>query len=84
VCIYTTHHLLELLPIKLAGLGEVLARNPQTSEPPVYLVYETTRKGTLQNSYLAIFGDDVEVVARYVDMRANIFHAPLELGKVEA
>jgi hypothetical protein len=33
VYIYTTHHLLELRPIKLAGLGEVLARNSQTSVP---------------------------------------------------
>ena len=41
-------------------------------------------KGTLQNSYLAIFGDDVKVVAREVDMRAHILHAPLELGEVEA
>ena len=31
VYIYTTHHLLELRPIKLAGLGEVLARKSQTS-----------------------------------------------------
>ena len=48
------------------------------------MIYETTIKGTLQNSYLAIFGDDVEVVAREVDMRAHILHAPLELGEVEA
>ena len=33
VYIYTTHHLLELRPIKLAGLGEVLARKSQTSVP---------------------------------------------------
>ena len=50
----------------------------------MYLTYETTAKGTLQNPYLAIFGDDVEVVACEVDVAAHFFHALLELGKVEA
>jgi hypothetical protein len=76
VCVYTTHHLLEPLPIKLGGLGEVLAGKSQTSVLQyihgIKSVYSdiqiTTPKGNLQNPYLAIFGDDVEVVEREMDI----------------
>ena len=83
VCIYTTHHPLELLPIKLAGLVEVLPEVPKRQCPSISDV-RNHQRGHYRNSYLAIFGDDVEVVARYVDMCAHILQAPLELGEVEA
>ena len=80
---YTPHHLLELLPIKLAGLVEVLPEVPKRQCPSISDV-RNHQRGHYRNSYLAIFGDDVEVVARYVDMCAHILQAPLELGEVEA